>query len=172
MLIEMAKGKPKISEGCFIAPSAVLVGDIKMGKNCSFWFNSTIRGDVMPIEMGEDCNIQDNAVVHGTYKKCGAKLGNKVSVGHSAILHGCEIGDRVLVGMGTIIMDQAKISSDSLVAAGSLVTEGSEFPPGVLIMGRPAKVKRELNEDELQFLNQSASNYKEYKSWFSEGENP
>lgn len=170
MLIEMAKGKPKISEACFVAPSAVLVGDIKMGKNCSFWFNSTVRGDVMPIEMGDDCNIQDNAVIHGTYKKCGSKLGNKVSVGHSAILHGCEIGDRVLVGMGAIIMDQAKISSDSLVAAGSLVTEGSEFPPGVLIMGRPAKVKRELNEKELQFLNQSAENYKEYKSWFNKGE--
>ena len=169
MQIEMSKGKPQTSEGCFVAPSAVLVGDVQMGKNCSFWFNSTTRGDVMPIVMGDDCNIQDNAVIHGTYKKCGARLGNQVSVGHSAILHGCEIGDRVLVGMGTIIMDNAKISNDSLVGAGSLVTEGSEFPPGVLIMGRPAKVKRELNEKELAFLKKSAENYKEYKSWYDGG---
>lgn len=166
MLIEMAHGKPEVSEGSFVAPSAVLVGNVKMGKNCSFWFNSTTRGDVMPIEMGDDCNIQDNAVIHGTYKKCGAKLGNKVSVGHSAILHGCEIGDRVLIGMGAIIMDKAKVSNDSLVGAGSLITEDSEFPPGVLIMGRPAKVKRELNEKELEFLSQSAENYKQYKGWY------
>lgn len=171
----MTQGQPKYDEGCFIAPSSVVIGNVKLGKDCSVWFNTTIRGDVMPIEIGDETNIQDNSVIHGTYKKFAAKIGRRVSVGHSVILHGCEIGDRCLIGMGTIIMDGAKISPDSLVAAGSLVTEGSEFPSKVLIMGRPAKVKRPLTEEELKFLNQSADNYLLYKSWYKnlkiEGEN-
>jgi carbonic anhydrase/acetyltransferase-like protein (isoleucine patch superfamily) len=159
---------PKIGPDCFIAPTAAVVGDVTMGRNCSVWFNAVIRGDVMPIVIGDETNIQDGSVIHGTYKKCGAKIGNRVTVGHSVILHGCEIGDRCLIGMGSIIMDQAKVSADSLVAAGSLITEGSEFPPGVLIMGRPAKVKRELTPEEIKFLNQSADNYIHYKTWYGE----
>ena len=120
----------------------------------------------MPIEIGDESNFQDNSVIHGTYKKCGTKIGKRVSVGHGVILHGCEIGDRVLVGMGTIIMDQAKIGSDSLIGAGSLVTQKSEFPPGVLIMGRPAKVVRELTAEEIANVNRSADNYLLYKTWY------
>lgn len=162
------KGKtPKIGEGSFVAPSADLIGDVKIGKGCSIWFNTTLRGDVMPIVIGDETNIQDNSVIHGTYKKCGAVIGNRVTVGHSVILHGCTIGDKVLIGMGAIIMDQAKIPARSIVGAGSLVTENADFPEGHLILGRPAKAIRPLNEKELAFLDKSADNYIEYMSWYT-----
>lgn len=170
MLIKMKQGQPRIGEGHFIAPTAVVVGDVRMGRNVSVWFNAVLRGDVMPIEIGDDTNIQDGTVVHGTYKKCGAKIGSRVTVGHSVVLHGCQIGDRCLIGMGTVIMDNAKVGADSIVAAGTLITEEAEFPPGVLIMGRPGKVKRPLTPEELKFLNQSADNYLLYKTWYDEME--
>lgn len=166
MMIELAHGRPQIGEGAYIAPNATLVGDVVLGRNCSVWFNAVIRGDVMPIRVGDETNIQDGSIVHGTYKKCGTTIGSRVTVGHGVILHGCEVGDRVLIGMGAIIMDQAKISSDSIVAAGALVTEGKQFPPGVLIVGRPAQVKRELTAEEKAFLNKSADNYLFYKKWY------
>jgi carbonic anhydrase/acetyltransferase-like protein (isoleucine patch superfamily) len=139
---------------------------VEMGENCSIWFNAVIRGDVMPIRIGKETNIQDGSVVHGTYKKCGTTIGERVTVGHGVILHGCDIGDRVLIGMGAIIMDKAKVSSDSIVAAGALITEDKVFPPGVLIVGRPAVVKRELTPEEKAFLNKSADNYLFYKKWY------
>jgi len=159
---------PQIGEGSYVAPSADLIGDVTIGKNCSIWFNTTLRGDVMPIVIGDDTNIQDNTVLHGTYKKCGAVIGNKVTVGHSVILHGCKVGDLVLIGMGSVIMDQAEIPSRSIVAAGSLVTEDAKFPEGHLILGRPAKAVRPLNEKELAFLSKSAQNYMDYMEWYKE----
>jgi carbonic anhydrase/acetyltransferase-like protein (isoleucine patch superfamily) len=166
-LILPLRGKtPKIGEGGYVAPSADLIGDVTIGKNCSIWFNTTLRGDVMPIVIGDETNIQDNTVIHGTYQKCGAVIGNKVTVGHSVILHGCKIGDLVLIGMGTVIMDQAEIPSRSIVGAGSLVTENSRFPEGHLIMGRPAKAVRPLKENELAFLSKSAQNYMDYTKWY------
>lgn len=171
-MIYPLQGKtPKIGEGSFVAPSADLIGDVKIGKKCSIWYNTTLRGDVMPIVIGDETNIQDNTVIHGTYKKCGAVIGNRVTIGHSVILHGCKIGDYVLIGMGTIIMDNAQIPNRSIVGAGSLVTEDAKFPEGHLILGRPAKAVRPLNEKELAFLPQSANNYIEYMSWYeNEGE--
>ncbi len=168
MLVKMQQGEPRIGKGSFIAPSAVLVGDVCLGDKVSIWFNAVLRGDVMPIQVGDETNIQDGVVVHGTYKKCGARIGSRVTVGHGVILHGCEVGDRCLIGMGSILMDQAKVGADSIVAAGTLITEGAEFPSGVLIMGRPGKVKRALSADELKFLNQSADNYLLYKTWYDE----
>lgn len=167
-ILSIATGTPKIGPDSYIAPTAAIVGDVTMGRGCSVWFNAVVRGDVMPIKIGDETNIQDGTVIHGTYKKCGTTIGNRVTVGHAVVLHGCEIGDRCLIGMGSIIMDNAKISPDSLVAAGSLVTEGSEFPPGVLIMGRPAKVKRELTPEEIAFLNKSADNYTFYQTWYKD----
>ncbi len=162
------KGKtPKLGVGSYVAPSADLIGDVTIGTNCSIWFNCTLRGDVMPIVIGDETNIQDNCVIHGTYKKCGAVIGSQVTVGHTVILHGCKIGDLVLIGMGSVIMDQAEIPSRSIVGAGSLVTEGSKFPEGHLILGRPAKAVRPLNETELAFLPQSAKNYMEYMDWYT-----
>lgn len=168
MIVPLSQGQPKIGEGTYIAPNATLVGDVEIGKNCSVWFNAVIRGDVMPIKIGDETNIQDGSILHGTYKKCGTTIGKRVTVGHGVILHGCEIGDRVLIGMGAIIMDKAKISSDSIIAAGALVTEEKEFPQGVLIVGRPATVKRELTDEERAFLNKSADNYLFYKKWYEE----
>lgn len=169
MLVPLPHGKPQIGEGTFLAPTATVIGDVQIGKNCSVWFNAVVRGDVMPIVIGDDSNIQDGTIIHGTYKKCGARIGKRVTVGHGVILHGCEIGDRVLIGMGAIIMDKAKVSSDSIVAAGALITEEKEFPSGVLIVGRPAVVKRELTSEERAFLDKSADNYLFYKTWYEKG---
>jgi gamma-carbonic anhydrase len=167
MIMSLLGKTPQVGEGSYVAPSADLIGDVQIGKNCSIWFNTTLRGDVMPIVIGDETNIQDNTVIHGTYKKCGAVIGNKVTVGHSVVLHGCKIGDLVLVGMGTVIMDQAEVPSRSIVAAGSLVTEDAKFPEGHLILGRPAKAVRPLNETELAFLSKSAQNYMDYMEWYT-----
>ncbi|HMN68358.1 MAG TPA: gamma carbonic anhydrase family protein [Bdellovibrionales bacterium] len=166
MILPLLGKTPQIGEGSFIAPSADLIGDVRLGKRCSVWFNVTLRGDVMPIVVGDETNIQDNTVFHGTHKKCGATVGSRVTIGHSVILHGCTIGDKVLIGMGTVIMDQANIPSRSIIGAGSLVTENATFPDGHLILGRPGKAVRPLNEKELAFLDKSADNYLEYMSWY------
>ena len=165
-MIKLEQGEPRLGQDVFVAPTAAIIGDVEIGDRASIWFNAVLRGDVMPIRIGVESNIQDGTIVHGTYNKCGVTVGKQVTVGHGVILHGCEIGDRVLVGMGSIIMDKAKIGEGSIVAAGALVTEDKEFPPGVLIVGRPAVVKRELTEAEREFLNKSADNYIRYKSWY------
>jgi carbonic anhydrase/acetyltransferase-like protein (isoleucine patch superfamily) len=122
----------------------------------------------MPITIGRETNIQDGSVLHGTYGKFACEVGDRVTIGHSVILHGCKIGSRTLVGMGSIVMDGAEIGEQSVVGAGSLVTEGKKFPPRSLIMGRPAVLKRLLTEDEIKFLEQSADNYLLYKTWYSQ----
>lgn len=165
-IIEARGFTPKTGKNVFLAGSCDLIGDVVVGDESSLWFNVTIRGDVMPIRIGKETNIQDNTVIHGTFGKYGTTIGDQVTIGHSAILHGTTIERLVLIGMGSILMDGSKISEKSIVAAGSLVSEGSEFPPGVLIMGRPAKIKRELSQAEIDFLSQSADNYKLYKSWY------
>lgn len=171
MHIQTVRGHtPQIGAHTFVAPTAVLVGDVQVGKNCSIWYHTTLRGDVMPIVIGDETNIQDGTVIHGTYNKCGASIGKRVTVGHSVILHGCEIGDSVLIGMGSVIMDLARIPKNCFVAAGSLVTEESVFEEGSMIMGRPAKFKRPLTEKELSFLQNSADNYLHYKQWYQNQE--
>ncbi|MCB9026827.1 MAG: gamma carbonic anhydrase family protein [Bdellovibrionaceae bacterium] len=166
-MIESVRGKtPVIGESVFLSSSSHIIGEVTIGDNCSIWYNTVLRGDVMPISIGSETNIQDGTVIHGTYNKCGATIGKRVTVGHSVILHGCTVEDLCLIGMGSLIMDLAKISERSIVAAGSLVTEESEFPPGVLILGRPAKAIRELNAEELKFLDVSADNYLKYKTWY------
>lgn len=168
MAVYELKGKtPFFADGCWIAPSADIIGDVHIGESSTVWFNVTIRGDVMPIKIGKDSNIQDGSTLHGTYGKCGVVVGDRVTVGHNVILHGCSIGDECLIGMGSVIMDLATIPSGCVVGAGSLVTENASFPPGSLILGRPAKAVRALNEKEQSFLKQSADNYLEYASWYS-----
>jgi carbonic anhydrase/acetyltransferase-like protein (isoleucine patch superfamily) len=167
-LIYPLHGKsPQIGEATFLAPSADIIGDVQIGPRCSIWFNTTLRGDVMPILIGEETNIQDNTVIHGTYKKCGAVIGNRVTVGHSVVLHGCKIGDLVLIGMGSIVMDQAEIGDHCIIGAGSLVTENAKMPAGHLILGRPARAVRKLTESELAFLPKSAQNYMDYTKWYA-----
>ncbi len=159
---------PKFDSGVFLAPSADIIGNVEIGKNSSVWFNVTIRGDIGPIRIGNDTNIQDNSVIHGTFNKAFAVIGNQVTIGHSVIMHGCSIDDLCLIGMGSIIMDNTHIPKNCIVGAGSLVTEGGRFEPGTLIMGRPAKAVRALKNEELEFLPKSAQNYIMYKSWYED----
>jgi carbonic anhydrase/acetyltransferase-like protein (isoleucine patch superfamily) len=157
---------PKISADCYVAPNATVIGDVIMESRSSIWFNSVIRGDVMPIRIGKEANIQDNCVLHGTYGQFGCTVEDRVTLGHSVILHGCHIGRESLIGMGSTVMDGAVIGEQSLVGAGSLVTEGSKFPRRSLILGRPARFKRELTGEEIQNLSLSADNYLLYKTWY------
>jgi carbonic anhydrase/acetyltransferase-like protein (isoleucine patch superfamily) len=169
ILIPLNGKSPQIGKNCFIAPSANIIGDVILGDDVSIWFHTVLRGDVFQIKIGSRSNIQDGTVIHGTYKKCGTVVGEGVTVGHSVILHGTEIGDQCLIGMGSILMDKSYIAPRCVVGAGSLVTENSRFEQeGVLILGRPAKVVRLLKEDELKFLEQSKKNYLLYKSWYGE----
>jgi carbonic anhydrase/acetyltransferase-like protein (isoleucine patch superfamily) len=166
-IIEVRGDTPKLGKNCFIAPTASIIGDVILGDDVSVWYNTVLRGDVFQIKVGHRTNIQDGTVVHGTYHKCGTTLGEGVTVGHSVILHGTTVGDRCLIGMGSVLMDQSFIAPRCVVGAGSLVTENSEFKEeGVLILGRPAKVIRKLKPEELKFLEQSEQNYILYKSWY------
>ncbi len=157
-----------IAKNAFIANTATIVGDVTIGSQSSVWFGAVLRGDVFPIVIGNKTNIQDNCVLHGTYQKCGVILGNNITIGHSVILHGCEVKDTCLIGMGSILMDNVVINKNSIVGAGSLVTGGSQFDEGVLILGRPAKVVRDLNKKELDFLDKSKDNYIMYSSWYKQ----
>lgn len=167
MPLVTARGfSPALGEEVFIADGAQIIGDVRLGAKTSVWFNATLRGDVMPIIIGTETNIQDGSVLHGTFGKYACVVGNRVTVGHNVILHGSKIGNGCLIGMGSVIMDGAEIGDFSVVGAGSLVTEGKKFPPRSLIVGRPAVMKRALNEEELSFLEQSADNYLLYKTWY------
>lgn len=158
---------PLIPESVFIAPNATIVGDVEMGEECSIWFNAVVRGDVNRIRMGNKVNIQDGACIHCTYEKTETILGNNVSVGHNAIVHGCTIEDNVLVGMGSIVMDNVHIGSNTIIAAGAVVLEGTQVPAGCIFAGVPAKkvkdISPELTEGE---INRIANNYVMYSSWF------
>ena len=138
---------PNIGENTFIAETAVIIGSVKTGKDCSIWYNAVLRGDVNSIELGDKVNIQDNAMVHCTYKKSPTKLGNNVSVGHNAIVHGCTIKDNVLVGMGAIVMDDCVVESHSIIAAGAVLTKGTHVKSGELWAGIPAKKIKEVSKE-------------------------
>jgi gamma-carbonic anhydrase len=153
---------PTVPASAYVEESAQIVGDVVLGEGASVWFNAVLRGDVGPIRIGDRTNIQDVCVVHCTRGKHFTTLGNDITVGHSVTLHGCTVKDRVLVGMGSTIMDASVIEEDSIVGAGALVTPGSTFPPRSLITGSPAKVKRTLTDDEVAFIRQSAQNYLGY----------
>ena len=152
---------PKLGKNVFIAPSADVIGEVEIDDESSIWFQVVIRGDVNWIKIGARTNIQDQSCLHVTRKTCPLQIGDEVTVGHRVMLHGCTVGNRVLVGMSATIMDRAVIGDDSVVGAGSLVTEGKEFPPNSLILGSPAKVVRELKPEERGFLTKSAKNYVE-----------
>lgn len=168
MALIKARGfTPQIGKDVFLAEGAQVIGQVEVGDGSSIWYNTTVRGDVMPIKIGRETNIQDGSVLHGTFGRFACEVGDRVTIGHSVILHGCKIGTRCLIGMGSIVMDGAEIGEFSVVGAGSLVTEGKKFPPKSLIMGRPAVFKRALTDEEIKFLEQSADNYLLYKTWYS-----
>jgi len=171
MIRKLLGHTPKVGAGTFLAEGAHLIGDVEVGRDCSIWYNTVLRGDVGPIRVGDETNIQDGTVVHGTFQKHFAVIGKRVTIGHLCMLHGCTIGDECLIGMGTIIMDNAKIGPRNIVGAGSLVTEHADFSDeGWLILGRPAKQVRRLKPEETAFLSKSANNYLMYKKWYETDE--
>jgi gamma-carbonic anhydrase len=155
---------PTYDKTNFVADSAVLIGDVRLGRNASIWYNATVRGDVNWIRIGEASNVQDNAVVHVTHDTAPTLIGNHVTIGHSAVVHGCTIEDSVLIGIGAIVLDHAVIGTGSLVGAGALVTGGTEIPPRSLVVGSPARVARQLTEDEVRGVHQNALNYVRYRA--------
>lgn len=172
MILKEVNGKaPQIGEDCFIAENATIVGDVVMGSQCSVWYNAVLRGDVHFIKMGNKVNVQDGAVIHCTYKKSPTTIGNNVSIGHNAIVHGCTIKDNVLIGMGSIVMDDCVVERNSIIAAGAVVTKGTHIPSGTVFAGMPAKkikdISVELSEGE---VNRIANNYVTYSSWFKDKE--
>lgn len=165
-LIQSIKGNsPKIPSSCFLAENSTVVGDVKLGENCSIWYNAVVRGDVNSIEVGDETNIQDGAVIHCTYQKAATKIGNRVSIGHKAIVHGCTIHDDVLIGMGAIVMDHAVIESGSIVAAGAIVTAGTRVEANSIYAGIPAKRLKSVSEENFEMIKRTAKNYTVYKTW-------
>jgi len=158
---------PRFGNDCFIAPNATIVGDVVMGDQCSVWFNAVVRGDVNSIILGNKVNIQDGVVIHCTFEKTKTILGNNVSVGHLAILHGCRIDDNVLVGMGAIVMDNVHVGSNSIIAAGAVVLENTVIEPGSIYAGVPAKKVKSISTALIEGeINRIANNYIKYSSWF------
>lgn len=165
-LIQSIKGiSPNIAKSCFLAENSTIVGQVSIGENCSIWYNAVVRGDVNSIEIGDHTNIQDGAIIHCTYKKASTQIGNRVSVGHKAIIHGCTIEDNVLIGMGAIIMDHAIVESGSIVAAGAVVVSGTRVEANSLYAGIPAKRIKSTTEEHQRMIHQTAKNYTEYKTW-------
>lgn len=158
---------PSFGENCFIAPNATIVGDVTTGKECSFWFNAVVRGDVHFIKMGDRVNVQDGAIIHCTYQKHPTTIGNNVSIGHNAMVHGCTIHDNVLIGMGSIVMDRCVVHSNSIIAAGAVVLEGTVVEAGSIYSGVPAKKVKEVSQNLIESeINRIAANYVKYTSWY------
>lgn len=157
---------PKIGKDCFLAENSTIVGDVTMGNNCSVWFSAVIRGDVNFIKIGDNTNIQDGAVIHCTYLKAPTIIGNNVSIGHNALVHGCILQDHVLVGMGAIVMDHAIVEEFCIIAAGAIVLENTKCESGFLYAGIPARKIKPLSEEQIALLKKLPENYKMYSNWF------
>jgi carbonic anhydrase/acetyltransferase-like protein (isoleucine patch superfamily) len=167
VILSVEGASPQFGDDCFIAENATIVGDVVMGKQCSIWFNAVVRGDVHYIRIGDFVNIQDGAILHCTYQKAPLNIGNRVSIGHRALVHGCTIHDNVLIGMGSIVMDGCVVESNSIVAAGAVLLEGTHVLEGSVYAGVPAKkvkeVSKELFDGEIRRI---SNNYVMYSSWF------
>ncbi len=169
LLLPVEGVNPQFGKNCFLAPNATVVGDVIMGDECSVWFNAVVRGDVNSIRLGNKVNVQDGAVLHATYQKTKTIVGNNVSIGHNAIVHGCTLHDNVLIGMGAIVMDNAVIHSNSIIAAGAVVLEGTIVQAGSIYAGVPAKKVKDISEELIKGeINRIANNYIKYSGWFKE----
>jgi carbonic anhydrase/acetyltransferase-like protein (isoleucine patch superfamily) len=157
---------PKFGENCFLADTAVVVGEVTMGSNCTVWFNAIVRGDVHSITIGNNTNIQDGAIIHCTYQKAKTMIGNNVSIAHNAIVHGCTVEDDVLIGMGAIIMDDAVIGSNSVIAAGAVILPGTKVESGSVYAGVPAKKVKDIGEEMKAVIQRTAKNYPMYAEWY------
>ena len=169
-LIKELLGKtPQIGENTFLAETATVIGDVTMGKDCSIWYNAVIRGDVHFIKMGDKVNVQDNAMLHCTFEKFPLTIGNNVSIGHNAIVHGCTINNNVLIGMGAIVMDDCLVESNSIVGAGSVVTQGTHIKSGEVWGGIPARKIKDISSELLEGeVNRIANNYVKYSGWYKD----
>ena len=160
---------PKFGKNCFLADNAAIIGDVEMGNDCSIWFGAVLRGDVHSIRIGNKVNIQDNATIHATYKKSPTNIGNNVSIAHNAVIHGCTIKDNVLIGMGAIVLDDAGVESNTIVAAGSVVTKGTVVESGWVYAGTPAKKMKQLGEELLKGeVERIVNAYSMYASWYED----
>lgn len=169
-LIKTLKGyTPKIGNDCFLAETATLIGEVEIGDNCSIWYSAVLRGDVHYIKVGNNTNIQDNATVHATYKKSPTNIGNNVTIAHGAIVHGCTIKDNVMIGMNAVVLDDAIVESNTIIAAGSVVTKGTVVESGCVYAGIPAKKIKEISSELLEGeINRIANSYGKYASWYKD----
>lgn len=171
MILRGHAGKqPVLGKGVFVAENAAIIGDVVIGDESSIWYATTVRGDVMPIRIGARTSIQDNTVIHVTSDYAGTEIGDDCTIGHSAIIHACTVESFCLIGMGSILLDGARIGTGSLVGAGALVTPGTNIPPGSLVIGSPAKVKRPLNDKEREQIRYGAAHYVELARAYIAGE--
>jgi carbonic anhydrase/acetyltransferase-like protein (isoleucine patch superfamily) len=171
-LILPVNGKsPQFGHNCYLAENSTVVGDVQMGHDCSVWFTAVVRGDVHYIKMGNKVNVQDGAIIHCTYQKAPVNIGNNVSIGHRAIVHGCTVHDNVLIGMGAIVMDHAIIGENSIIAAGAIVLENTIVEPGSIYAGVPAKKVKEVDRENFkQLIERISNNYVMYSGWFKKAE--
>lgn len=166
-LIKSVRGHtPLFGQNCFLADNATVVGEVTMGDNCTVWFNAVVRGDVHSITIGNNTNIQDGAVIHCTYQKAKTVIGSNVSIAHNAIVHGCTVEDNVLIGMGAIVMDDAVIGTNSVIAAGAVVLAGTHVEPNSIYAGMPARKVKEISEEMKAVIERTAKNYPMYATWF------
>lgn len=172
MILKTIKGKtPNIPADCYVAENATIIGDVTIGENCSIWFNAVVRGDVNFISIGNKVNIQDGAIIHCTYQKHPTIIGNNVSIGHNAIVHGCTIKDNVLIGMGSIVMDNCVVESNSIVAAGAVVTQNTVIESGSIYAGVPAKKVKDIDQSDFAGeIERISNNYVMYSGWFKDEE--
>jgi carbonic anhydrase/acetyltransferase-like protein (isoleucine patch superfamily) len=162
MIVAYAGRTPRIDPSAFVVESATVVGDVVIGPESSVWFGAVVRGDIEPIRIGAATNIQDNATLHVVGGKYGTTLGDRVTVGHNAVVHGCVVEDGALIGMGAVVLDRVVVGSESLIAAAALVPPGTVIPPRSMVRGNPAQVVRPLSDDELELIRSSAANYVRY----------
>ena len=166
-IIKSVRGfSPQFGNNCFLADNAVVVGEVIMGDNCTVWFNAVVRGDVNSITIGNNTNIQDGAVIHGTFQKSKTVIGNNVSIAHNAVVHGCTIEDNVLIGIGAIVLDDAVIGTGSVIAAGAIILPKTKVEPGSVYAGVPAKKVKEIGEEMKEVIVRTAKNYPMYAEWF------
>lgn len=168
LIRELNGVRPNYGKNCWFAETAVIIGDVKMGDECSVWYNAVVRGDVHSIEMGNKVNVQDNAVIHCTYQKAKTVIGNNVSIGHTAIVHGCTLMDNVLIGMGAMVMDHAVVEEGALVAAGAIVLENTVVEAGYIYAGVPAKKIKLTEGNSKEMIERIANNYVKYASWYKD----
>jgi carbonic anhydrase/acetyltransferase-like protein (isoleucine patch superfamily) len=167
LILPVKDKEPRFGKDCFLAANATITGDVVMGEECSVWFTAVVRGDVNSIKIGNRTNIQDGAVIHCTYEKAATTIGNNVSIGHRAIVHGCTVEDNVLIGMGAIVMDHAVVKEGCIIAAGAVVLENTICEAGYLYAGIPARKIKRISEEQIEGMKKTAGNYIMYSSWFA-----